>query len=74
MVKTHKNLLLQNQESSKVESWNIASWTQGLQVCSNDDPRLTFDLFTPRSNLHPHAFVSENVEKSFSQNVFKTNG
>ena len=57
MVKTLKNLLLQNQESFKAESWYIASRTQGLQSCSNDDPRLTFDLFTAKSNLHPHAFV-----------------
>ena len=27
------------------------------QICSNDDPRLTFDLFTERSNLVPYAFV-----------------
>lgn len=27
------------------------------QVCSNDDPVLTFDLFTERSNLLPYAFV-----------------
>ena len=27
------------------------------QVCSNDDPRMTFDLLTARSNLHPHTFV-----------------
>ena len=27
------------------------------QVCSNVDPRLTFDLFSARSNLRPHAVV-----------------
>ena len=32
-------------------------WLSVCQVCSNDDPRLTFVLFTARSNLHPHAFV-----------------
>ena len=32
------------------------------QVCSNDDPRLTFDLFTQRSTLVPHAFVWEKVK------------
>ena len=26
-------------------------------VCSNDDPRLTFDLFTTQSNLRLYAFV-----------------
>ena len=50
---TLKNLL-QNQESFKAEYWFIVS---GPQVCSNDDPRMTFDLFTARSNLHPYAFV-----------------
>ena len=33
-----------DQESFKVESWYIALWTQGLPICSNDDPRLTFEL------------------------------
>ena len=27
------------------------------QVHSNDDPRLTFDIFMTRSNLRPHTFV-----------------
>ena len=44
--KTLKDFLLQNQESFKAEFWYIESWTQGLQVCSNDVPRLTIDLFT----------------------------
>ena len=26
------------------------------QVCSNNDSRLTFDLFTTRSNLRPYTF------------------
>ena len=33
---------------------------------------MTFDLFTARSNLHPHTFVWGNVEKSFTQNEFET--
>ena len=33
------------------------------QVCSNDDPRLTFDLFMQRSNLVPYAFIWETVYK-----------
>ena len=44
MVKKLKNLL-QNHKSFKAEFWCIALRTQGLQVCSNDDPRLTFDVF-----------------------------
>ena len=31
------------------------------QVHSDDDPRLTLDLFTQKSNLVPYAFVWENV-------------
>ena len=34
-------------------------------VCSNDDPRLTFDYFTARSNLLPHAFVWGKGLKSY---------
>ena len=73
MVKTLKNLLLQNQEGFKAESWT--SWTQGLPSCSNDDPRLTFDLFTGQGQIciSMHLY-GENVEKSFSQKVLKTNG
>ena len=29
------------------------------QVCSNDDPGLTWTYFTARSNLVPYAFVLE---------------
>ena len=31
------------------------------QIPSNDDPRLTFDLFTQRSTLVHYAFVWENA-------------
>ena len=34
---------------------------------------MTFHLFMGRSNLRPHRFVWENVDKSFSHNVLKTN-
>ena len=34
---------------------------------------MTFVLFTIRLHLRPYTFVWENVEKSFSQNVFRTN-
>ena len=44
--KTLKNLLLQNQESFVSESRYIASRTQLYQVCSNNEPRMKFDLFT----------------------------
>ena len=45
MVKTLKNLLQKNQESFEAESWYVHMYHRGLkvyQVCSNDDPRLTF--------------------------------
>ena len=41
---------------------------------SNDDHRLTLDVFTARSNLRPHALYGKNVEKSFPQNVLEING
>ena len=31
------------------------------KIPSNDDPRLTFDLFKQRSTLVPYAFVWENA-------------
>ena len=74
MVKTLKNLLLQNQESCKAESCYRALGLKVIQVCSNDDPRLTFDLCMAWSNLHPYAFVWGSIENSFSENVLKTAG
>ena len=50
--KTLKNLL-QNEEIFEAESWYVASETQGVQICSNDDPRMTFDLFMTLSNFFP---------------------
>ena len=57
MNKTVKNFLLQNQESFEAESCYIALGTQFLPSLFNDDPRLTFDLFTAMSNLRPYAFI-----------------
>ena len=59
MVKTFKNLLLQNQKSYDLETWHVALGTQALQSCINDDPGLTLTYFTARSNLVPYAFVWE---------------
>ena len=42
MVKTLKNLLLQNQDSFEAECWYIALGTHGLTFCSNNDRRLDF--------------------------------
>ena len=46
------------------------------QICSNDDPRMTFDFLMARSNLRSHmdkCLYGENVEKLIPQNVLKTN-
>ena len=59
MVKTLKNLLLWNQNANDLESWYAASGTEYFQVCSDDDPELTLNYFTARSNLIPNAFVWE---------------
>ena len=52
MVKTLKNLL-QNQESFKAESWYIALGSYGL-ICSNNDGRLTYDLFMAGKICNPY--------------------
>ena len=51
MVKTFKNLLMQNQKSYDLGTWFVALWG----VCSNNDPRLTLTYLTSRSNLLPNA-------------------
>ena len=54
--KTLKNLLLQDGESFKAESWYIPLGTQGIPCLFNVDLGLTFEL-TARSNLRSYAFV-----------------
>ena len=44
------------------------------QVDSNDDSRLTCDLFMAMSNLHCHTLVCGIVVKTFLKNVLKTAG
>ena len=59
MVKTLKNLLLQNQKSYDLE---LGMYHWGLKLYKiyiNDDPGLTLTYFTARSNLVPYAFVWE---------------
>ena len=36
-----------------IQHWGLKVY----QVCSNDDPRMTFDLWMARSNLRPYAFI-----------------
>ena len=67
MVKTHKNLLLQNQRANDLVAWYVALGTLAHHICSNDDPRLTLTYFTARSNLVPYAFIwGKTVRKSFN--------
>ena len=74
MIETLKIIFSKTKKASKQ---NLDVKHHGLnvrQICSNEDPMLTFDLFTVRSNLRPMHLHRENVEKSFSQNVLQTNG
>ena len=68
MVKTLKNLLLRKQKAYDLETWH---WVvEYCQVCSNDDPGLTWTYFTTRLNLVPCAFVWENGKTmDFSETV-----
>ena len=59
MVKTFKNLLLQNQKPYDLETWHVALGTKLYKVYINDDPGLTLTYFMARSNLVPYAFVWE---------------
>ena len=56
MVKTLKNLLW-NQKASALEVGMQHRVLEYFQVCSNDDPELTY--FMARSNLISYAFVWE---------------
>ena len=59
MVKTLKILLLQNQKGDDLETWYAVLGAWLYQVCSNDNPGLTWTYFMARSNLVPYAFVWE---------------
>ena len=54
------NILKNPRLTKKASRLNPGIYHRGLkvyQVCSNNDSRLTFDLFTTRSNLRPYAFL-----------------
>ena len=59
MVKTFKNLLLQNRGCLGAESLHKSLGTGGLPKLLKKCRILTFDLFTARSSLLPYAFVWE---------------
>ena len=69
MVKTHEKFLLQNQKNLKAESWYVRQVLKVYQICSNDDPRMTFDFLMARSNLNLMHKYGETIERSVSQNV-----
>ena len=73
MVKSLKNLLLQNQESFEAEFCYIALG-KVYQVCANDDPRLTFNFIQQDQICIPMHLYGDDIKKSFSQNVLKANG
>ena len=51
MVKTYKNLLLQNQLTDALETWYVALDTLDFQVCSNDELVFTLTCFQDRDQL-----------------------
>ena len=57
MVKTLKNLLLQNQKADDHETCYAV--LEYYQIWSNADPGLTLTYFMARSNLVPYVFVWE---------------
>ena len=74
MVKTLKIFFSRTKKSWRL---NIDIQHKGLkvyQVCSNDDPRLTFDLYTQGQLCIPMHLYGENIENSVSRNVLMTNG
>ena len=70
MVKTLKNLFLQNRKADDLETWYAASGAEYYQACSNDDPGLTLTYFTARSNLVPYNLVWEKGKTmEFSESI-----
>ena len=65
MVKTFKNLLLQNQECLGAEPLQESSGTGGLPKLLKKLSYMTFDLFTAKSSLLPYAFEWEKPLKIF---------
>ena len=59
MVKTLKNLLLQNQKADDLETCYASLGVRVLPIFSNGAPGLTLTYFTARSNMVPYAFIWE---------------
>ena len=68
MVKTFKNLLLQNQKSYDLETWHVALGTQALQSLYKWWPWVDLDLFYGKVNLgHLYVWMGKTVIKSFNE-------
>ena len=59
MVKTFKNLLLQNQKSYDLETWHVALGTQALQSLYKWWPWVDLDLFYGKVKFGPLCFCME---------------
>ena len=67
MVKTFKNLLLQNQKSYDLETWHVALGTQALQSLYKWWPWVDLDLFYGKVKLgHLYVWMGKTVKKSFN--------
>ena len=67
MVKTFKNLLLQNQKSYDLETWHVALGTQALQSLYKWWPCVDLDLFYGKVKLgHLYVWMGKTVIKSFN--------
>ena len=67
MVKTLKNLLLQNQKSCDLETWHVALGTQALQSLYKWWPWVDLDLFYGKVKLgHLYVWMGKTVIKSFN--------
>ena len=73
MVKTLKNLLLQNQERFEAETWYIALETQGLPSLLKMTLSWPF-TFSGQGQICSLCICSGKCWKIISQYVFKTNG
>ena len=67
MIKTFKNLLLQNQKSYDLETWHVALGTQALQSLYKWWPWVDLDLFYGKVKLgHLYVWMGKTVIKSFN--------
>ena len=63
MVKTLKNLPVQNHWADCLETWYVASGVLVFKIYINDDTEWTLSYFMARSNLVPSAFEWKKLRK-----------